>query len=66
MSAYRHLTHDLRCQIYTLKASGMSQTDVAAQIGVHKSTVCRELKRNAGKRGYRYKQAHQKACDFSV
>jgi len=27
-------------------------------IGVHKSTICRELKRNRGKRGYRYKQAH--------
>ncbi len=30
--------------------------------GVHKSTICRELRRNKGLRGYRPKQAHRLAC----
>jgi len=32
---------------------------IAAELGVHKSTVSRELKRNRGGRGYRPKQAHE-------
>lgn len=36
-------------------------TETAQVIGVHKSTVSRELKRNTGARGYRPKQAHQLA-----
>ena len=39
--------------------AGNTQTDVAALIGVHKSTISRELKRNRGLRGYRPKQAHK-------
>ena len=30
-------------------------------IGVSQSTISRELKRNSGKRGYRFKQAHSLA-----
>ena len=33
-------------------------TEIAQVIGVHKSTVSRELRRNTGGRGYRPKQAH--------
>lgn len=58
---YHHLTRDQRCQIYTLKKRGDSQSEIAREIGVHRSTVYRELKRNAGKRGYRFKQANRKA-----
>jgi len=36
-----------------------NRTEIAETLGVHKSTICRELKRNRGKRGYRPKQAHQ-------
>ena len=36
-------------------------TEIADVIGVHKSTVSRELRRNTGGRGYRPKQAHQLA-----
>lgn len=36
-------------------------TDIAKEIGVHKSTISRELKRNKGKKGYRPKQANNKA-----
>jgi IS30 family transposase len=38
-----------------------NQTDIASVVGVHKSTVSRELRRNRGQRGYRPKQAHQLA-----
>jgi transposase, IS30 family len=58
---YHHLTTDARCQIYTLKSMGKSQKDIAKHLGVSASSISRELKRNAGKRGYRYKQADEMA-----
>lgn len=58
---YRHLTHDQRCQIYTLKATKLPQSAIAKTLNITPSTISRELKRNAGKRGYRYKQAHELA-----
>lgn len=36
-------------------------TEIARVIGVHKSTVSREIQRNTGSRGYRPKQAHESA-----
>ncbi len=56
---YTQLTLEQRYTIYALNKRGETQTKIAETIGVHKSTVCRELKRNKGKRGYRYKQAHR-------
>lgn len=50
-----------RCQIYTLKSNGYTQKDIAKYIGVAASTICRELKRNSGQRGYRYQQANELA-----
>ena len=47
-----------RYQIQALLKSDHKQTEIAETIGVHKSTICRELKRNQGQRGYRPKQAH--------
>jgi IS30 family transposase len=44
-----------------LKAAGKNQKEIAELLGVSGSTVCRELKRNQGKRGYRPKQAQRKA-----
>lgn len=58
---YTHLTYELRCQIYALNGSGKSQTWIAHQLGVSQSTISRELSRNKGGCGYRYKQAHRKA-----
>ncbi len=55
---YQHLTYEQRCQIYTLKKSGLSIPKISAQIEVDRSTLYRELKRNSGSRGYRYKQAN--------
>jgi len=36
---------------------GLTQSKIAEEIGIHKSTISRELKRNRGGRGYRPKQA---------
>src|SRR5271166_468820 len=37
------------------------EAHIARKIGVDPSTICRELVRNTGARGYRFKQAHEKA-----
>lgn len=60
---YHHLTRDQRCQLYTLKRRGDSISLIADELKVHRSTLYRELKRNTGKRGYRFKQANEKALD---
>jgi IS30 family transposase len=58
---YHQLTQDLRYQIEILKKAGKNQKDIADLVHVSPSTICRELKRNTGKRGYRPKQAQRKA-----
>ena len=60
---YYHLTTESRSQIYALKSMGHTQKDIAEHLGVSSSTICRELQRNIGLRGYRVKQADQKAID---
>lgn len=44
--AYKHLTFIQRCTIFGLWRSGHNQTEIAKEIGVHKSTISREFKRN--------------------
>lgn len=58
---YRHLTYEKRCQIYALLKSAHAKTEIAELMGVHRSTITRELKRNTGGKGYRYLQAEAKA-----
>ena len=58
---YHHLTTEQRCQIYVLNAIRQSQKVIAQQLGVSPSTICRELKRNIGQKGYRPKQAQEKS-----
>lgn len=58
---YQQLAPEQRYTIRTLKARGESNRKIAATINVHPRTVDRELKRNTGLRGYREKQAHEKA-----
>ena len=60
---YHHLTSEQRCQIYILMKRGDSKYTIANELDVHRSTVYREVVRNSGLRGYRYKQAHCKAAD---
>ena len=61
MTTYRQLTQDKRCQIYALMKIGFNQKAVAEELGVHPSTISRELARNRGEKGYRYQQAQRKA-----
>jgi len=63
MGKYTQLTQEQRYQIYAFMKANFSQTDIAQEIGVNKSTICRELKRNQGLKGYRPKQAHIMAVD---
>ena len=61
MGTYHQLTEHQRYQIYALKKAGHSQQSIAATLSVSPSTICRELRRNQGPRGYRPGQAHHKA-----
>jgi transposase, IS30 family len=58
---YRQLTQDQRYQIYACMKADWSQLEIAAEVGVHPSTISRELSRNHGRRGYRPKQADELA-----
>ena len=51
MKNYKQLCLFQRYQIQTLFDLGLSQIKIAQQIGVHRSTICRELKRNIPQRG---------------
>ena len=63
MRTYSQLTQIQRYQIYTLLKMGHMQRDIAVSLGVHKSTISREIQRNTGKKGYRPKQANKKALE---
>lgn len=43
---YKHLNYQNRCQILAFWKAGLTQRDIAKEIGVHESTISRELKRN--------------------
>lgn len=58
MNQYSPLTQEQRYHISGLLKAGNLQNAIANAIGVHKSTISRELKRNSGERGYRPKQAN--------
>jgi len=63
---YCHFTREERVKIYTLKKVGIKQKDIANEIGKSESSISKELKRNKGKRGYRDKQANEKAVERRV
>ncbi len=60
---YKQLTLEQRYQIYALLKAGHLRTEIGGIIGVHKSTVTRELKRNWSKRGYRPQYADRQALE---
>ena len=61
--SYTQLTREQRYQIYALMKEGHNQTEIASNIGYHKSTISRELRRNRGLKGYRPHQADELAYD---
>lgn len=58
MRTYHQLTREQRYQIAALLESGHNQSEIALYLGVHKSTVSRELQRNVATRGYLPRHAH--------
>lgn len=56
---HKHLNRDCRVALGTLIREGYSQTDIANHLGVHKSTISRELYRNTRESGrYHVSCAH--------
>ena len=60
---YHHLTREQRCQIWALKTTSLSQRQIALRLGVSRATISRELKRNQGRKGYRFQQADALATE---
>lgn len=48
MKHYTQLTQEQRYQIQALMKAGLNQTEIAVIVGVHKSTISRELRRSEG------------------
>ena len=61
MRSYTQLTRGKRYQIRAFLKAGFSQSEMAFYLRVHKSTISREIRRNQGHKGYRPRQAHEKA-----
>lgn len=59
--AYKQLTLEKRYELKAYMQAGFSRSWVATKLGVHKSTVTRELQRNSSRTGYFAKVAHQRA-----
>lgn len=59
---YTHLTQEERYQIHALRRQGISCARIAAELMRHRSSIERELKRNAGPHGYKPAKAQAKAC----
>ena len=62
---YKQLTLKERYHISTLLQRGWSQKDIAESIGVHASTICREIQRNRDEddKEYSFEFAHATARD---
>ncbi len=60
---YRQLNAEERSALAALRSVGLSKAEIAPELGRHRSTVGRELKRNAAPHDgwYRSKRAHQRA-----
>jgi IS30 family transposase len=58
---YKHLTQEQRYTISAELKSGKKLSCIANDLGVHRTTLWRELKHNTGQRGYRPAQAHKMA-----
>lgn len=60
---YRQLNAEERSVLAALRTLGLNQAEIARELGRHRSTVGRELKRNCAPYdgGYRSRRAHQRA-----
>jgi len=60
---YNQLSREQRYTIYCLLQKKLSKSKIAEIIGVHRSTVTRELQRNTLKKKYRFGVADHLSCD---
>ena len=58
---YKRMTEEERMLIYRWRQEGQCLCEIARRLARALSSICREIKRNIGLRGYRPKQAHEKA-----
>lgn len=61
MSKYRRVTQEDRIRIKDALDAGLTNSAIADKLGFDKSTICREVHRNSGLRGYKPKQAQRMA-----
>lgn len=61
--SYTQLSERQRYQISHLKRMGYFQHAIANEVGVHPSTISREVRRNQSRNGYDFEKAQQKAKD---
>ena len=59
---YRRLREEHRHIIYNMRKAGNTQGQIAHALGASQSTISKELRRNAGLRGYRPRQAQHFAA----
>ncbi len=52
MKHYKQFTREQRYQISGLKKAGLNQSQIAAELGVHKSTISREFRRKKWRRAW--------------
>ena len=58
---YKHLSLEERHYIEISLENEMTHSKIAVALGRNQSSISNEINRNTGKRGYRHKQAHEKA-----
>ena len=61
MKEYTQLTLPQRYEISALHKVGQTPTQIARIVGVHRTTISRELKRNKSPNGYYPQAAHQRS-----
>lgn len=59
---YHQLTEEKRLQIWAMRKEGKNQAEIAKNLGIHRSTVSRELNRNSGPYGYEPQLAQRMAA----
>jgi IS30 family transposase len=58
---YKRVTAEERTLIYRWRREGRKQSEIARRLDRNPGSISREITRNRGRRGYRPKQAHEKA-----
>src|SRR5688572_31981619 len=52
---YRQLSPEERYMLAALRRQGLNQSEIARELGRHRSTVCREVRRNSTRADGRYR-----------